>query len=116
MQISRQRVIRSMDALGYAESTIGTRMIRDAVQMVADDTRAMFCKDVYPALAKKYGCKPADVERAMRTATAKAKRSPSWDFQWRALGGFNTPTNGEVVWRLVRECSMEWEEQEPVED
>ena len=105
MEIYRQKVIRQMDSMGYAESTIGTRMIRDAVELVAENSRAMFCKDVYPALATKYGCKPADVERAMRTATTKARRSPSWDFAWRHLGGFNTPTNSEVVWRLVRECA-----------
>jgi len=116
VEISYQKVCRQMDALGYAESTIGTRMIRDAVQIVADDARVMFCKDVYPAIAKKYGCKPADVERAMRTATAKAKRSPNWEWSWRNLGGVNTPTNGEVVWRLVRECSIEWEELEFGED
>ena len=103
--IEYQKIVRKMDSLGYAESTIGTRMFRDAVQMVDENSRAMFCKDIYPALAKKYGCTPSAVERAMRSATQKARRSPSWEFAWRNLGGFNTPTNGEVVWRLVRECA-----------
>lgn len=104
MQIYEQKVRRMMDALGYAESTFGTRLLRDAVQIAAEDARTMFCKDIYPALAKKYGMKPSAVEHAMRTATDKARRSPSWEFQWRHLGGVNTPTNSEVVWRLVREC------------
>ena len=104
MQIHNPKVWRQMDAMGYAESTIGTRMFREAVQIVAENSRAMFCKDVYPALGKKYGMAPAAVERAMRAATQKAMRSPSWDFEWRNLGGYNTPTNSEIVWRLVREC------------
>lgn len=116
MEISYQKVCRAMDALGYAESTVGTRMIRDAVQIVSENSRAMFCKDVYPALAKKYGSTPAAVERAMRTATEKARRSPSWDHHWKHLGGFNTPHNGEVVWRLVRECGAAEEELDFGED
>lgn len=107
MKIYSQKVIRQMDSMGYAESTTGTRLLREAVQIVADNSRAMFCKDVYPALAKKYGMAPAAVERAMRTATQKAMRSPSWEWEWGKLGGFNTPTNSEVVWRLVRECGEE---------
>ena len=112
MKIYRQKVIRRMDALGYAESTFGTRLIREAVQLVAENSRAMFCKDVYPTLAKKFGMTPSAVERSMRAATEKARRSPSWEFAWRVLGGVNTPTNGEIVWRLVRECAEAEEEEE----
>lgn len=105
--IQMQKVFRMMDALGYAESTIGTRYFRDAVEIAATQARAMMCKDVYPAIAKRYGVRPADVERAMRTATAKAVRGPTWEWAWREFGGVNDPTNSEVLWRLVRECTIE---------
>lgn len=85
-------------------------MIRDAVELVGQNSRAMFCKDIYPALAKKYGTTPGGVERAMRAATEKARRSPSWEWAWRSLAGLNTPTNAEVVWRLLRECAAGWED------
>ncbi len=80
MEIKYQQLCRMMDKLGYAESTPGTQYIRDAVEIAAG------------------------MERAMRTATGKATRSPSWDFNWKELGGWNEPTNSEVIMRLLREC------------
>lgn len=104
MEIKHQQLFRMMDKLGYAESTPGTQYIRDAVEIAAGMERAMMCKNIYPQIAKKYGITAAAVERAMRTATGKATRSPSWDFNWKELGGWNEPTNSEVIMRLLREC------------
>ena len=105
--IQMQKVYRKMDDLGYAEATIGTRYFREAVEIAATQARAMMCKDVYPTIAARHGCKPGDVERAMRTATEKARRGPLWEWAWREMGGVNAPTNSEVIWRLVRECTDE---------
>lgn len=106
------RVCRMMDQLGYAESTIGTRYIRTAVQIVTHEMRPMMCKHVYPGVAKEYGVTPAEVERAIRNATEKAQGSPMWDFEWKELGGWNKPTNSEVIMRLAREVMYREEELE----
>lgn len=98
-------VMRTMDKLGFAESTIGTKYIRDAVDIAAHTHRAMMCKDVYPEIAKRYGITPAAAERAIRTAIEKATRSPFWEVNWRTIGGWNSPTNSEVIMRLLREAS-----------
>ena len=104
MEISKQKVMRTMDKLGYAESTVGTRYIRQAVEIAASMAHAMMTKDIYPEIAKMNGVTPNAAERAMRTATEKARRSPSWEYNWREIGGWNEPTNSEVIFRLVREC------------
>ena len=96
--------MRTMDKLGYAESTVGTRYIRQAVEIAANLAHAMMTKDIYPEIAKMNGVTPNAAERAMRTATEKARRSPSWEYNWREIGGWNEPTNSEVIFRLVREC------------
>jgi len=106
-ELNRNKLVRTMDQLGFAESTIGTRYIRDAVEIAAGLERAMMCKDIYPGIAQKHGIAPAHAERAIRTAIGKAQRSPSWDFQWKELGGWGDPTNSELILRLLRECRIE---------
>lgn len=96
-------VMRVMDRLGFAESTIGTQYIREAVDIASQHYRAMMCKDIYPEIAKRYGVTPTSAERAIRTAIECAQRSPSWDYQWKAIGGWGSPTNSEVIMRLLRE-------------
>ena len=107
MEISIQKVMRIMDKLGFAESTIGTRYIREAVKIAAGMTHAMMTKDIYPGVAKMYGITTCAAERCMRTAVEKARRSPNWEYNWREIGGWNDPTNAEVIMRLVRECAIE---------
>lgn len=107
MNFYKQKVIRTMDKLGYAESTVGTRYIRQAAEIAANLAHAMMTKDIYPEIAKMNGVTPNAAERAMRTATEKARRSPSWDYAWREIGGWNEPTNAEVIFRLARECCDE---------
>ena len=102
--ICRQKLIKTMDGLGYRESLKGTDFIRQAAVIMATDRQAMMTKDVYPAIARAAGTSPARVERAMRAATGAAMRSPGWGEAWRALGGWNHPTNSEVCARLAREC------------
>ena len=106
MSIAYQKLYRLMDGLGYAESTPGTRFIRDAVEIAAGLDRAMMTKHIYPEIAKKYGMTNTAVERAIRTATEKATRSPNWEWNWREIGGWNSPTNSEVIMRLLREVQI----------
>lgn len=98
-------MITLMNRLGFAESTIGTAYIRAAVEIAAEYDRAMMCKHIYPEVAKRYKTTSTAVERAMRTAIDKATRSPSWEWQWREIGGWGRPSNSEVILRILRECS-----------
>lgn len=101
--IKHQTLIRMMNSLGFAESTPGTQYIRDAVEIAAGMDRAMMTKHIYPQIAKKYGITNVAAERAIRTAIAKATRSPSWDWNWKEIGGWGDPSNSEVIMRLLRE-------------
>ena len=105
--ICRQKLYRTMDELGYREAMKGTEYIRLGVEMVDKDRRAMMCKDIYPGIAKATGDSPVRIERAMRAATAAAQRNPLWSMSWREIGGWNDPTNAEVIRRLARECQSE---------
>lgn len=107
MEISLQRLYRIMNGLGFAESTIGTKYIREAVEIAANLDRVMMTKHIYPAIGKAHGEPAAAVERAMRTAISKATRSPMWDWAWREIGGWNEPTNSEVIMRLCREVQLD---------
>lgn len=105
--ICKQKLYNAMDRLGFRESNPGTRHIRAAVEIVDRDHAAMMCKDVYPALAKENRRSPAAIERSMRTAIAAASSSPMWEKEWREIGGWNRPSNSEVVRRLARECGAD---------
>ena len=106
MEILTPKLYRVMDDLGFAESTIGTRYIRRAVEICAEQPRAMMTKDVYPQIAKEFGAAPHNVERAIRVAITKARRSPSWEWRW-GMVTTQEPTNSEVVFRLLRDCANE---------
>lgn len=112
--ICKQKLTRMMDGLGFREAMIGTEMIRQAVYIVDEDRAAMMCKDVYPTIATGLGTTSARVERAMRAAVAAAQRSPAWGEAWRELGGWNEPTNSEVVRRLARECQPDPDERRSI--
>lgn len=105
--ICNKKLNETLNRLGYCEVTSGTDYIRAGVAMVDAERKAMMCKDIYPALAKAAGTTSSRVERAMRAATAKAMRSPEWEKEWREIGGWSHPTNGEVIRRLARECSAD---------
>lgn len=102
--ICKQKLYKTMDRLGYKECTKGTAYIRAAVAMVDAERSAMMCSEIYPGIARAHGDTPTRVERAMRAATAAAQRNPAWDREWRELGGWDQPSNSEVIRRLAREC------------
>lgn len=101
--MNEKKLTKTMDELGFKESTTGTADIRAAVRIVAANPEAMFCKDVYPALGgsrKAAAC----IERNMRFAIQSAMNNPNWHTAWTGLGGWGRPTNTELVRRLAREC------------
>lgn len=105
--ICKSKLYKTMDELGYSESLCGTRYIQSAVNLVSADRSISMMKEVYPAVARAAGTSAQRVERAMRTATEAAMRSPNWQWAWREIGGWNHPTNSEVIHRLARECQHE---------
>lgn len=98
---NKEKLIQSkLDELGFTLTTKGTEQIRQAVEIVVDNPDAMMTKDVYPAIAverKAWG----QVERNMRTAIARAMRSPVWDEVWASMGGWGKPTNCELIRRIA---------------
>lgn len=105
--ICKKKLYDTMDKLGFSEKTPGTQHIRAAVSIVDQDRRAMMCKDIYPTIAKANGKTSAAIERSMRTAISKAMNSPTWEHEWREIGGWNFPSNSEVILRLARECGAD---------
>ena len=101
-EMCMQPIRRAMDNLGFCESTIGTRYIREAIQIASGILRPMMCKDIYPEIAKRYGTSPANIERSIRKAIEVAKRSPHWEIGWTQIGGWQHTTYEEIILRLLR--------------
>ena len=99
----RKKCSQMLDNLGFKEAYRGTEYVRMGVEMVLANRAASMTKDIYPTLAKATDSTPASVERSMRTALRAAFDSPGWDEEWRRLGGWDYPTNNEVLRRLARE-------------
>ena len=99
----RKKCNQMLDNLGFKERYKGTEYIRAGVAMVCAQRDASMTKDIYPALARMADTTPASIERSMRTALRAAQESPVWEDEWRRLGGWDFPTNNEVLRRLARE-------------
>lgn len=99
----RKKCNELMDGLGFKESYRGTDYFRTGVAMVCAKRNISMTKELYPALARAADTSPAAVERSMRFALEAATESPMWDHNWRSLGGWDHPTNNEVLRRLARE-------------
>lgn len=100
---SRKKCNELMDGLGFKESYRGTDYFRTGVAMVCAQRNISMTKELYPALARATDTTPAAVERCMRSALEAATESPMWDYNWRRMGGWDCPTNSEVLRRLARE-------------
>lgn len=100
---NKEKLIKGkLDELGFSLTTKGTEQIRQAVEIVVDNPDAAMTKEVYPAIADNRG-QWGQVERNMRTAIARAMRSPVWDQVWNSMGGYGRPTNAELIRRVARE-------------
>lgn len=99
----RKKCNEMLDNLGFKEGYRGTDYIRAGVAMVCAQRSLSMTKDLYPALARATETSPAAVERSIRTAVNAAMDSPMWEDEWRRLGGWDHPTNNEVIRRLARE-------------
>lgn len=107
MAYSERKLHLLMDGLGFEERYKGTGDIREAVAIISENPHALFGKDIYPAVAAARTTDPRTIERSIRVAIRAATESPFWAVAWRGIGGWNDPTNVEVVRRLARECAIE---------
>lgn len=105
--MSKSNIYKHLDRLGYPAACTGTDYIATAITICLADRDARMCKDIYPGIAAATGKSWASIERAMRTATDAAMRSPVWTAAWREIGGVNEPTNSEVCHRIAREIREE---------
>lgn len=105
--ICNNKLIATMDRLGFAEHLSGTEYIRTGVAMVDKDRSISMTKELYPALGRAVGKSPSAIERSIRSALESARQSPVWDSGWAGIGGTNRPTNAELLHRLARESRHE---------
>lgn len=95
-------------ALGHDDYNRGTAMLREAVK-VYDDGARMMTKEVYPAVAKRYGTTPSRVERNIRHSIDKAWNRGDEVTRMQFFGysvnpETGKPTAGEYTARLARIC------------
>lgn len=110
MKINRERLTRKMNGMGFRETTLGTPMLRDAVEMWRPGMMAT--KELYPALATKYRTTPAGVERCIRFAIAAAAQRGNGDawnecFGYSVYAAVDVPTNKEFIARMYWLCADE---------
>ena len=81
--------------LGFREGISGTRYLRDAVNFILEqppEDRPALTKEVYPAVAKKYGKNVCAIERGIRHTIARSDCPESWG------------TNSDVIFELAQRC------------
>lgn len=98
----RKKCMKMLDEMGFRPTRSGTEYIAQGVERVMADRRASMTKDIYPGIAAAVGRSPKAIERAMRSALEDAQNNPDWEWQWGRIGGWDNPTNREVLHRLAR--------------
>lgn len=81
--------------LGFREGISGTQYLREAVNYILEqpsEERPWLTKEVYPAVAEKYGKRVSAIERGIRHTIARCDSDE--------IKG----TNGDVIWELVQRC------------
>lgn len=110
MKIDKQMLDHKMVWMGFQETTKGTAMLRDAVEMWHPGM--MLTKELYPVLAKKYGVTASIAERRMRFAIEAAAgrgNSAMWGetFGHSVFAAVDAPTVGEFIGRMQRVCGCD---------
>lgn len=96
--------------MGFRDNIVGTAMLRESVKLW--EPGMSITKEMYPAIAKRFGSTPSRVERAMRHAIASA-----WDrgdlttidsiFGGTVSATKGVPTVSEFVSRMAVYCAVE---------
>lgn len=110
MNIDKQRLEHQMVWMGFREVTQGTPMLRDAVEMWHPGVA--MTKELYPAIAKKYGTTASRAERCMRfaiEAAAQRGNSAKWGeiFGHSVFAAVDAPTVSDFISRMQRVCGRE---------
>lgn len=96
--------------LGHDDFNMGTKYLREAVRIWAEENGPALTKRVYPAIAKMHNSTAARVERCMRHSIEKAwsgrgcaeTRNYVFGYSYSAVMG--RPTVGEYIARLAAHC------------
>lgn len=101
-----QKMIR----MGFRDNIAGTAMLRAAVEEW--EPGMSITKELYPAIAEKFGSTVSRVERAMRHAITTAFDRGHYDtinhvFGYTISAEKGTPTVSEFVARMARVCAVE---------
>lgn len=98
----REAVVRQMRRMGISSLHNGWDYLAEAVLIRANDPTAPITKEIYPAIADKFHCTEAQVERSIRSAIKSAWMQNRET--WTALFGAGTepaaerpPSNGAVI-------------------
>lgn len=110
MKIDRELLDTKLIWLGFREVTIGTGMLRVAIEQWRPGM--WMTKELYPAIARQFGSTPSRVERAMRHAieTAFERGDPGTIehcFAFSISGDKGKPTVSEFISRMARLCACE---------
>lgn len=90
-------------SLGFSSKHDGFRYLPDAVVLMAREVGQPVTKIIYPAVARKFGCSPDNVERSIRAAldAAWARKDAAL---WQKLFPFHTdrrPSNADFITKLA---------------
>lgn len=93
--------------LGFSQKLKGSCYLPCAIDILSESRESMLAKELYGTVAKQYHASAAQVERAIRTAIARA-----WDrgdrriwrryFPARDTLASRRPTNAELIYRLAQ--------------
>ena len=107
-----QKLTQIVLELGLKPKHNGYHYLCEAVQVYGKDPKQSLTKEVYTAVAAKFGVNGSQVERSIRAAIEAAWNSRD-EMVWRKwfpsgmLSGTKRPANGEVICQLAELLTME---------
>lgn len=108
----RTHVSNLLVSLGISTKLRGYTYLREAVLSVADNPMQSITKELYPAIARQFGCNSAQVERSIRNAIQSAwsqRASKAWAaiFQSDPDGTVPRPSNAAFISRLADRLALD---------
>ena len=109
---NRTHVSNMLVSLGISTKLRGYTYLREAILSIAANPMQSITKELYPAVARKFGCNSAQVERSIRNAIQSAwsqRASGAWSliFQTDEQGTVRRPTNAVFISRLADRVSLD---------
>lgn len=109
---NRTHVSNLLVSLGVSTKLRGYAYLREAVLSIADTPMQSITKELYPSIARRFGCNSAQVERSIRNAiqSAWSQRSDStWSqiFQPDGDGNIARPSNAVFISSLADRITLD---------